>query len=156
MSRGEDNWNGEPRCEKQRLEEPPGSGEPLHTIFEEYADDQAAWMRDYVPAMEKMLANGYETGLVDAPDFTTGVKGPAICICIFPLFCQVVCPFPAGDRWQIVMSCYKNEVAGSGPAYVIRSDFWGYFWTSEGHTGTVVQAGAEKSVPRPLVQHGVV
>ena len=31
-------------------------------------------MRDYVPAMEKMLANGYETGLVDAPDFTTGVN----------------------------------------------------------------------------------
>ena len=37
-------------------------------------DNQAAWMRDYVPAMEKMLANGYETGLVDAPDFTTGVE----------------------------------------------------------------------------------
>ena len=27
-----------------------------------------------MPVMEKMLANGYETGLVDAPDFTTGVK----------------------------------------------------------------------------------
>ena len=27
-----------------------------------------------MPAMEKMLANGYETGLVDAPDFTTGVN----------------------------------------------------------------------------------
>ena len=36
-------------------------------------NDQAAWMRDYVPAMEKMAANGYEN-LVDAPDFTTGVK----------------------------------------------------------------------------------
>ena len=24
--------------------------------------------------MEKMLANGYDSGLVDAPDFTTGVK----------------------------------------------------------------------------------
>ena len=72
-SKGEDNWNGEPRCEKQRLEEPAGSGEPLHTIFDEYADDQSAWMRDYVPAMEKMLANGYDS-LVDAPDFTTGVK----------------------------------------------------------------------------------
>ena len=56
------------------MEEPAGSGEPLHTIFEEYADDQSAWMRDYVPAMEKMLANGYDSGLVDAPDFTTGVK----------------------------------------------------------------------------------
>ena len=92
MSLGEDNWNGEPRCEKQRLEEPPGSGDPLHLIFEEYADDQvthfsgwwnmvrhltddqAAWMRDYVPAMEKMAANGYENSLVDAPDFTTGVR----------------------------------------------------------------------------------
>ena len=40
MSLGEDGWNGEPRCEKQRLEEPPGSGDPLHLIFEEYADDQ--------------------------------------------------------------------------------------------------------------------
>ena len=37
-------------------------------------DDQAAWMRDYVPAMEKMAANGYENSLVDAPDFTTGVR----------------------------------------------------------------------------------
>ena len=36
-------------------------------------NDQAAWMRDYVPAMEKMAANGYDN-LVDAPDFTTGVK----------------------------------------------------------------------------------
>ena len=56
------------------MEEPAGSGEPLHTIFDEYADDQSAWMRDYVPAMEKMLANGYDSGLVDAPDFTTGVN----------------------------------------------------------------------------------
>ena len=56
------------------MEEPAGSGEPLYTIFEEYADDQSAWMRDYVPAMEKMLANGYDSGLVDAPNFTTGVK----------------------------------------------------------------------------------
>merc|ERR1719450_424633 len=124
-SKGEDNWNGEPRCEKQRLEEPAGSGEPLYTIFEEYADDQSAWMRDYVPAMEKMLANGYENGLVDAPDFTTGV----------------VCPFPEGKVWETVWSCYKNESPGSGPAYVIRSDCpWDGFETK----GRVVQAGANK------------
>jgi len=124
-SKGEDNWNGEPRCEKQRLEEPAGSGEPLYTIFEEYADDQSAWMRDYVPAMEKMLANGYDTGLVDAPDFTTGV----------------VCPFPEGKVWETVWFCYKNESPGSGPAYVIRSDCpWDGFETK----GRVVQAGAKK------------
>ena len=76
-SRGEDGWVGEPRCELQRLEEPAGSGDPLHAIFDEYADDQAAWMRDYVPAMEKMLANGYPEGLQDAPD-TSGVSG-ALC-----------------------------------------------------------------------------
>ena len=33
-------------------------------------------MRDYVPAMEKMLANGHDS-LVDAPDFTTGVNKKA-------------------------------------------------------------------------------
>ena len=59
------------------MEEPAGSGEPLHTIFEEYADDQSAWMRDYVPAMEKMLANGYPEGLQGAPD-TSGVSD-ALC-----------------------------------------------------------------------------
>merc|ERR1711962_1347562 len=127
-SRGEDNWKGEPRCEKQRLEEPPGSGDPLHLIFEEYADDQAAWMRDYVPAMEKMAANGYEN-LVDAPDFTTGV----------------VCPFPSGIPGNTVWSCYRQEAAGSGPAYVIRADKYGVFWLGgEVYTQTVLQAGVDK------------
>ena len=46
----------------------------LNYSWASFTDNQAAWMRDYVPAMEKMLANGYETGLVDAPDFTTGVN----------------------------------------------------------------------------------
>jgi len=129
MSLGEDNWNGAPRCEKQRLEEPPGSGDPLHLIFEEYADDQSAWMRDYVPAMEKMAANGYENSLVDAPDFTTGV----------------VCPFPLGPPGNTVWSCYRPEAAGSGPAYVIRADMWGFFWLPDDvRTGTVLQAGVDK------------
>ena len=43
------------------------------TFVRYFFNDQAAWMRDYVPAMEKMAANGYDN-LVDAPDFTTGVK----------------------------------------------------------------------------------
>merc|ERR1712179_206647 len=72
-----------------------------------------------------MLANGYDTGLVDAPDFTTGV----------------VCPFPEGKVWETVWSCYKNESPGSGPAFVIRSDCpWDGFETK----GRVVQAGADK------------
>ena len=48
MSSGEDGWNGEPRCEKQRLEEPLGSGDPLHLIFEEYADDQVLSLDDEI------------------------------------------------------------------------------------------------------------
>ena len=109
-------------------------------------DDQAAWMRDYVPAMEKMAANGYDN-LVDAPDFTTGVK---IVQTHRLKRIQVVCPFPSGPRWNTVWSCYRPEAAGSGPAYVIRSDFWGFFWFSEGRTGNVVQAGAAGSVPPSL------
>ena len=99
-------------------------------------------MRDYVPAMEKMLANGYETGLVDAPDFTTGVSRGFGRSQIDKLL-QVVCPFPSGAAWQTTWSCYRNEAAGSGPAYVIRSDcIWDGFQTK----GRVVQAGANKFV----------
>ena len=57
---------------------------------------------------------------------------------------QVVCPFPSGDAWQTTWSCYRNEVAGSGPAFVIRSDcIWDGFQTK----GRVVQAGVDKYVP---------
>lgn len=76
-STGEDGRKGEPRCELQRLEEPAGSGDPLHAIFDEYADDQSAWMRDFVPAMHKMLANGYPAGLNAAP-VATGVRGGGV------------------------------------------------------------------------------
>merc|ERR1712212_973476 len=67
----------------------------------------------------------YDSGLVDAPDFTTGV----------------VCPFPSGKVWETVWSCYKNEAPGSGPALVIRSDC---DWEGVQTTGRVVQAGANK------------
>ena len=53
---------------------------------------------------------------------------------------QVVCPFPdgTGNKWQESWSCYRKEAAGSGPAFVIRSDCnWAGFET----TGRVVQAG---------------
>ena len=32
---------------------------PLYKIVEEFADDQKAWMNEFVISMEKMLANGY-------------------------------------------------------------------------------------------------
>ena len=60
---------------------------------------------------------------------------------------QVVCPFPSGKVWETVWSCYKNEAAGSGPAFVIRSDCpWNIPGTSRPFetTGRVVQAGANK------------
>ena len=86
--------HGQPRCEKQRLEEPRGSGEPLYTIWEEYADSQTAWMRDFVPAMEKMLANGYPGGLTPAADHTTGVGWTDIMLCIKALPGGVSLPGP--------------------------------------------------------------
>jgi len=29
---------------------------------ERYADDQEAWINDYIPTMEKMIENGYADG----------------------------------------------------------------------------------------------
>ena len=48
----------DPNCGLNRLEYPPGST-PLHQIFEEYASNQQKWLDDFVPTLEKMLANGY-------------------------------------------------------------------------------------------------
>lgn len=51
----------EAKCPKTQLAEPAGST-PLHKIVEEYAESPASWMRDFVPAYEKMLSNGYLDG----------------------------------------------------------------------------------------------
>ncbi len=48
----------DPLCPFNTMEEPAGST-PLHQIFEEYAASQEAFARDFVPALEKMLSNGY-------------------------------------------------------------------------------------------------
>merc|ERR1719483_870915 len=66
----------EPECEKQTIEHPAGSGEPLYTIFEEFASKQTSFVRDFVTALEKMLTNGYPGGLTDAPDHWTDVSCP--------------------------------------------------------------------------------
>ena len=50
----------DPECPLQTLAVPEGST-PLHQIVEEYAEDQDAWIRDFIPALEKMLANGYNS-----------------------------------------------------------------------------------------------
>eukprot|EP00408_Alexandrium_pacificum_P017718 CAMPEP_0171189598 /NCGR_PEP_ID=MMETSP0790-20130122/18428_1 /TAXON_ID=2925 /ORGANISM="Alexandrium catenella, Strain OF101" /LENGTH=694 /DNA_ID=CAMNT_0011654713 /DNA_START=38 /DNA_END=2123 /DNA_ORIENTATION=+ len=70
------NRNGvraEPGCPKNMRANPPEST-PVYQIVEEYADSQAAWIRDFVPAYEKMLANGYAaTDLAAGPDRWTRV-----------------------------------------------------------------------------------
>ena len=48
----------DPLCELNTVQEPAGST-PLHQIFEEFASSQNAFMEAFVPALEKMLANGY-------------------------------------------------------------------------------------------------
>ena len=47
----------EPLCGMNRMDD--GFGNELHTVFEEYAKDQDAWLKDFFPAYEQMLANGY-------------------------------------------------------------------------------------------------
>ena len=42
----------DPQCGFNKMEVPKGST-PLYQIMEEYARDQDAWLRDFVPAFEK-------------------------------------------------------------------------------------------------------
>ena len=46
-------------CGLNKLQEPVGST-PLHEIIDEYADSNDAFIRDFIPVLEKMLANGYD------------------------------------------------------------------------------------------------
>jgi len=73
------NRKAEPRCPLSKLSVPEGS-ESTSEVVEEYADDQAKFINDFKPALEKMLSNGYSDGdLVDAPaQGMTGFHCPAV------------------------------------------------------------------------------
>jgi len=63
----------EPECPHTMIRE-PADAEPTSQIVEEYADDSTAFLRDFIPTLEKMLANGYAEGeLQDAP--AAGMSG---------------------------------------------------------------------------------
>lgn len=67
---------GETECLKQSYAL-PSTSTPLSTIVEEYADNQATWLHDFVPALEKMLTNGYTSAELKAgPDQWTDVICP--------------------------------------------------------------------------------
>merc|ERR1712025_85771 len=95
----------EPECEKQMIEYPLGSGEPLYSIFDEFAANQQNFVRDFVIAMEKMTANGYPEGLTDAPDHWTGVT------CAEPL------------KLHSPVACFKAEAPGSGDPMFFQSQW---------------------------------
>merc|ERR1719483_179254 len=118
----------EPECEKQTIEHPAGSGEPLYALFEEFASNQTNFVRDFVTAMEKMSANGYPEGLTNAPDHWTDVS----------------CPVPA-DK-QAGFSCFKTEAAGSGEPIMIQSHWEhsdGYLIQQDPETGNPFMGPAD-------------
>ena len=45
-----------PNC---NLEDYAPEGEPLHTIVDDYADNQQKWMDDFFATLVKMTENGY-------------------------------------------------------------------------------------------------
>ena len=112
----------EPECEKQTIQHPAGSGEPLYAIFEEFASNQQNFVRDFIIALEKMSANGYPEGLTLAPDHWTDVS----------------CPLPA-DR-DTLFTCYKAEAAGSGEPIIIQTNW-------EHAEGFVIQQDPETGNP---------
>lgn len=63
---------GAVECNSQTAQESGDSA--VHEIIEDYANNQATWLRDFVPAFEKMLSNGYaQNQLIDGPDQFTNV-----------------------------------------------------------------------------------
>jgi len=92
----------EPLCPPNKLAEPPGS-QPLHEIFEEFADNQQSFVNEFVPALEKMLSNGYGAGdLTQGPNFED----------------DIVCPPPEGG-WNFFVTCYSTR--GMSEPYMIVS-----------------------------------
>lgn len=97
-----DRVTGEPQCGKQMLQEPAGST-PLYQVMEEYAADQTAWINDYIPTMEKMMRNGYDS-LTDSDEVPD----------------DVVCPLPKTTLLQID-PCYVKSAPNDGPSFMIGS-----------------------------------
>lgn len=66
---GKGGVKGPTGCGKQQFALPEGAPS-LSAIVEEYAEDQQAFIRDFIPALEKMLANGYDmhSDLTNSPD----------------------------------------------------------------------------------------
>lgn len=77
MWSGTNGTKGEVGCKKQSLQMPSGS-KSLSEIVQEFADDQSAWLKEFVPAYEQMLANGYDPNLdfTEGPDYMTDVTCP--------------------------------------------------------------------------------
>ena len=50
--------SADPHCGYNHLQSPPAST-PLFQHFEDFAQDNQKWIKAFVPAFEKMLANGY-------------------------------------------------------------------------------------------------
>ena len=94
----------EPLCPRQRLAEPAGST-PLHEIMDEYANNQTAWINDFIPTMEKMMRNGY-TNLAEAPDFHSNVH----------------CPLTPLRNYDPIL-CYQESPESDEPSFMVASRF---------------------------------
>jgi len=57
------------------MRQEPLNDDPLSTIIEKYAENQAVWVDDFIPAFEKMMRNGYSvTELTEAPSSWDNVQ----------------------------------------------------------------------------------
>lgn len=73
-----DGQKAEPLCPVNKLVG-PGDALPLHKIVEDFANNQQHFIDSFVPALEKMLSNGYdEADLVNGPDTSTDIQCPRV------------------------------------------------------------------------------
>jgi hypothetical protein len=111
------NRKGEPGCSRQGYAEPTGS-QPVSEFMELYANNQTAWINDYILAHEKMVRNGYPNGLNTHPENT-----------------EILCPLPTGHNHAY---CYLNS-PGEGPIFMIGS-------RHTNHAGKVVEPNPDLGV----------
>ena len=99
-------YKSDPQCGPNTLEYPSGST-PLYKIFEDYAANQQNWLNDFVPSLEKMLSNGYNS-LTLGPDQAT----------------DIICNRPGEGSWYQwkYTNCYPSTEIQSKTLYRSRFD----------------------------------
>ena len=95
----------------------PGDGATLAAHVERFADDQAAWIEEFIPAMEKLVANGYSADalVVSWPTWQLHAPPP-------PSPAPVSSPLPPSQSPAVEATVTTSFVASGEPSDYSSTD----------------------------------